>query len=89
MVFSFYTLAGTYTDAKQKISTHIVMNKQVLNSSVCESDESIGKTRFFLSGAGVNKTTVGETNIQVMVTTNIGINDILADVQDKLDRMSL
>lgn len=40
----------------------------------------IGKTRFFMSGAGVNKTMVGESNIQVMITANIGINDILADV---------
>jgi len=48
-----------------------------------------GKTRFMMSGAGVNKTIAGETNVQVMVTTNIGINDILADVQDKLDIMSV
>jgi hypothetical protein len=40
-----------------------------------------------MSGAGVNKTSAGDTNVQVMVTTNIGINDILADVQDKLDIM--
>jgi len=74
--FTFYQFSAMHPSDKHHIESQVTVNGVAQRGSHCVSDQSIGQTRFSLSGVAVNKTIEGDLSFKVAFKNNMGIKNI-------------